>query len=893
MTFIDFFGCNTVSVSYLQDVELYRPQLIWLSLLVLPIVFLFLKKQGDRKSLFLRGLILLLLVLALADPGLREKRTVHELAALVDTSYSLGKEARKALLSSLEPYLARENQEAKIFPFAGETDKQVIEVSGSRSLSELEAVIESREDKLDTGQTNIAQALGHVASFSDASSVLLLSDGFENLGQAEKLARQISASGLSVFPLVPDETVFYEQKLSISSLYAPVTATSGKKVEIRTSVSSSLSAPKSAVLELWFADEKLYSRELRFPPGEETLVSVQSPVLEGGLHRIRAVLRAQGEEEEEQVTFLSVKNKEKLLLLSGSKEDERVIKNLLGQKGYAVQNIITDGRREIPQSFKGYPSIILNNVARRQLPRKYLEKLETFVENGGGLLIVGGDSSFGLGAYLKSPLERISPLRFVPPQTKKRRVNSAVVLVLDKSRSMAFQRKIDAAKRAALVAVNTLKQDDYVGVIGFDSSPFVIIRLSEVSKVKPIAERRLRNLTAAGKTNLLPALAKARQSLRNNDAGRKHIIILSDGKVPLAGSSYTDEMSRLRKEGVTVSTVALGTEADVPFMKTLSRYGKGAFYHTLDPSKLPEIFLHDIRVAVGERTMREKQKYSVRVGPSGLVSTSISNYPDLLGFVETRPKPGAELELTLQDGQKDFPLLASWDYKLGHVIAFTSDANGRWSRDWLRWSEFTNFWGEIFESLKTPDNKNSEDIDFDIRYRVNQKTLELDLAVFDQNLRRKLSPKISAKITEPGSEQKEVSFRPVKKGRFLAEVENARPGDYRLDINYGELKFPPVALSLSGDIFGEIRGKGINIGTLSKIARASGGRINPKPEEVQAQTRIKEVEKHFYPYLLALAFLLILFEAFVREMGLLEILKGRFKRVAKVSRASKKYRQAA
>ena len=880
--------------SEFQNIEFYRPQLLWLSLLVLPIVFLFLKGQASKSSLFLRGLILLLLTLALADPGVKEKRTVHELAAVIDTSYSIGKEARKALLGSLKPYLSRENQEAKIFPFAGETDKQEIEVSSSSSLSELEAAIQGREEQLDTGQTNIAGALAHVASFSDASSVLLLSDGFENLGKAEKVAREISASGLSVFPLVPEEAVFYEQKLSISSLYAPVTATSGKKVEIRASVSSSLPESEQGVFELWFADEKLYSRQISFPPGEETLISVKSPILEGGLHRIRAVLRAKGEQDsEEQVRFLSVKNKEKLLLLSGSKADEKVLKRLLGQKGYAVQSIVADGRREIPKNFKGYPSIILNNVSRRQLPRKYSEKLEKFVENGGGLLLVGGDSSFGLGGYLKSALERISPLRFVPPQTKKRRVNSAVVLVLDKSRSMAFQRKIDAAKRAAMVAINSLKQDDYVGVIGFDSSPFVIIRLSEVSKVKPIAERRLRNLTAAGKTNLLPALAKARQSLRNNDAGRKHIIILSDGKVPLAGSSYTDEMSRLRKEGVTVSTVALGTEADVPFMKTLSRYGKGAFYHTLDPSRLPEIFLHDIRVAVGERTLREKQKYPVRLGPSGLVSSSIDNYPELLGFVETRPKPGAELELILRDGKKDFPLLASWDYKLGHVIAFTSDANGRWSRDWLRWSEFSNFWGDIFESLKTPENKNSEDIDFDIRYRVSQKTLELDLAVFDQNLRRKLSPKISARVTEPGSEQKEVSFRPVKKGRFLAEVENARPGDYRLEINYGELKFPPVAISLSGDIFGEIRGKGISISTLSKIARASGGRINPKPEEVQAKTRTKETEKHFYPYLLALAFILVLLEAFIREMGLLDLLKSRFRKTPRASGTKQKYRQAA
>jgi uncharacterized membrane protein len=599
---------------------------------------------------------------------------------------------------------------------------------------------------------------------------------------------------------------------------------------------------------------------------------LDSPLLKGGLKRIRAVVKSEEEGSEgssldETHKWISVKEKAKLLLISGNESDARVINRLIQALGFGLEAIVADGKREIPLDLDNYSSIILNNAAKVQLRQGFLEQLERFVSSGGGLLILGGDRSFGLGGYINTPLEEVSPLKFVPPQTKKRRLSSAVILVIDKSGSMIHQNKIDAAKQAALMSIESLRDGDFVSVIGFDDAPFVIIDLKPVSEVRSQAERRLRNLTAAGQTNLLPALAAARQKLRAAKAGRKHIIVLSDGKFPLASDAYVGEINRLRDEGVSVSAVALGLEADVPFMKLLAKYGKGAFYHTLDPSRLPSIFVHDIKVSTGEQTMKEQDIFTVQLGPAGIVSSTVGRYPPLKGFVETLPKKGCSLELITGKEEKYHPVLASWNRGLGRVVAFTSDLNGRWSEPWLRWPDFPTFWRQVLESIKNRSGKKGSEIDFDLRYYVERKEVVLDLAIFDETLRVKSAPAIKAKVTEPGGELRNVIFEQAAKGRFRALLPNVRPGDYKLEVHYGLLRLPPLALTLEASSFGEVEGGGLNIPLLEQIAHLSGGMINPEAEQVVVRKRMIEKSKPLFVPLVLAAFFLVILEALVREAG--------------------------
>ncbi|MCB0322197.1 MAG: VWA domain-containing protein [Bdellovibrionales bacterium] len=864
-----------VGSAYIESLlaaDYVQPQVLMV-LWALPVLAVLALVRAPRLWLMhlLRLSALALLLVALADPVTTQRTATEELTGLVDLSYSVSKRAQEGFAQELATFLRGRDSSLELYPFARQTMQRPFTVTSAMSADAISRLLENAREDLDTGDTNIGLALTNALSLTESSSILLLSDGMETTGDALHAARASAKKGVRVFPLLPDVSLFSREKLAISSLTAPITAHAGDKAAVRVSVQNSHGEALRGTVEVWLENKKLFSQLLGFPANQEKLITLESTALEGGLHRLRAVLIPEGGNHaapEEKHRWISVKEKEKILMVSGSKEDERVIKDLIGLKGYGLTNLVADGNATIPVSFEPYASVVLNNAAREQLPGGFLPALQRFVAQGGGLLLLGGERAYGLGNYIDTPLEELSPLKFVPPQTKRRRLTVAVILVIDKSGSMAHQNKIDAAKAAARQSVDALKDEDFVGVIGFDHAPFVIIPLKSVREVRDQAERRLRNLTAAGRTNLLPAMAAARQSLANNPASRKHIIVLSDGKIPLSSDVYVEEINRLRSDGVSVSTVALGLEADVPFLKLLSKYGKGAFYHTLDPSRLPQIFVHDIKVSTGEETMKENQEFPVGVGPSGVVTTSITRYPPLRGFVETLPKKGADLELVTRKGTKVHPILASWKYKLGRVIAYTSDANGRWSIPWLRWPKFPEFWGDVTEAIKDRSGTRTNEVDFDLRYRVNRGAVLLDLAIFDERLRSQSSPQITAQVLEPGGEPKQIAFRVVKKGRFEAAIENGRPGDYKITIAYGELQLPPVAITLGGEAFGESPGRGVNLATLEQIAYVSGGVLNPTHDQVQGHERVSEETEHLLTPLVLLALLLVLFDVFLREVGL-------------------------
>lgn len=865
-------------MTLLFGAEFAHPKALWL-LAALPLLYAVIWRRARReaRTAVLRMCALALLVVALADPTTHEQTAEEELVALFDVSHSIDAEGRNALAETLMPFLKGDGRTLRLRPFGKTVAKSDILVDGDDSAREIADSLRSTADAVDSGQTNIAAALDYAIGQSAASSVLLLSDGHETAGDAGRAAAAARGAGVRIFPLVPPESHFDRERLSIASLWAPVTANAGDLAELRASVRNEFATDQTAVFELWLDQKKLFDSRIAIPAGQEKLIELNTPALDGGLKRVRAVLREDRTEapEAEAHRWISVKNKAKILLISGTQEDRRVMGRLLALKGYAVEDIIADGQTEIPSSFENVSTVILNNASAQQLPRGFLGALKEFVQRGGGLLLLGGDRSFGLGGYIETPLEEISPLKFVPPRTTKRRLNSAIALVVDKSRSMLSEGKIDAAKRAALISIEALKDDDLISIIGFDSAPFVIIKMAPVPEVKPKAERLLRNLTAAGKTNLFPALGAARRALASADASRKHIIILTDGKVSDPSEDYTGEILRLQRDGISVSTVALGLEADVPFLKLIAQGGKGAFYQTLDPSRLPEIFVHDIKVSTGEKTMKENQDFPIAIGPGGLASTDVESYPVIRGFVETLPKRGATLELITQRESQRHPLLASWSFGDGRVIAFTSDTNGRWSERWIGWPLLARFWSQVIESAKSRGNAVGE-IDFDLRYRVERGRVVLDLAVYDDRLQSEAPPSTRAAVVEPGGETRTVSFRSEAKGRFTAIIENGRPGDYKLEVQYGRVKLPPLALTIPGDAFGEKPGNGLNVQALSDIAYLSGGALNPDPAQVAGTTRINSTRTHLMTPLIVLAFFLLLTETLLREMG--PVIAGRIRR---------------
>jgi uncharacterized membrane protein len=758
------------------------------------------------------------------------------LIALLDISSSVTEKQGDELLTSARRIADRLGVSIGIVPFAGGVVPQAVKLGIGDSYRSIRQAWQG----LNSGVSDLEKALSGRA-IKQAPAILLLSDGYESRGSARRAADDLADK--PIFPIA-SQGEDSQTKLSISQLYAPRVAPLGRSVQIKTSVSNSTNRSIDARLEIRHGGGIILERKLSVSPGGDETISAESNHSLEGLHPVLAELSwsdDEGAHTVKRTTWVTNEKRDRVLLMSGAIEDERFLAEALKGGSYQLRSFVGGGVAERLAEIgelADYRSVVLNNIPLRLIPESIVSKLGAFVHSGGGLVVVGGSSSYGLGGYIGSRLEALLPVKLLPPQPEKKRLTIAVQLVVDKSRSMATDNRLEFAKLAASEVVRNLKDDDLLGVIGFDEVPFIALPISRVASVRDSAISRISRLFPTSRTNLFPALDEARRSLASAMAGRKHVIVLTDGKLPDPGPHYFELLRQMRFIGTTVSTIMVGNEVDDGFLARMAEQGGGAFYQTSDPSNLPKVFLSDVKVASGEGTLREESDMSVRPGPDRLVSTEISvqlqTYPTLRGFVQTLERESADTELLVRDSAGMHPLLASWSVGLGRVIGFTSDFSGRWTPNWVRWERVQQFWSDLVESSHRRDaGKASEATEFDLRSWVEGGEVLVDLSVFadlgDRSVR--------GEVVKPDGERLKVDFVGDKPGHYIGRIQGALAGAYRgrivleaseasaVGVAERRIELPEVGWELDGGLFGERPHREADYVLLSDLARRTGGRV--------------------------------------------------------------------
>jgi uncharacterized membrane protein len=835
-----------------------------LALLIIPafLVLFALARSGSRRFSDPKSWILLLprivaviaAALALADPFSVEKRAAREMTALLDISSSVNQRQGQELLDHASDLAQAVGVPLRVVPFGRSSAPVAVKVSSGESYAKLRAAWQ----RLDTGGSNLAAAISSPALAGEPLA-LLLSDGYETTGAV----RDVGIGGTPIFPLSSSGEDL-ETDLAISQLAAPRSVAAQRSVDVRATFTNSSDQDRRAEIELKHGDKTLIKKQVSIRAERDLSITAQSDPAAEGLLPIQAALSWVDDKGAHSITktiWMAGEKRDKVLIISGSAEDDRFLSKILASQAYQLRShLATDSRLELGK-LSDYRVVVLNNLHISRMPQAISAGVSEYLKNGGGLVVVGGNTSFGLGGYIGSSLEEVLPVRLVPPRQDKKRLTIAVQLVIDKSRSMATDIRLEFAKAAATEVVRALKDEDHIGVIGFDEVPFVALPLSRVGSVREMAVGRISRLFPASRTNLFPALDEARRGLVKVQAGRKHVIVLTDGKLPDADTYYFNLVQQMRFLGITVSTVMVGNEADDGFLERLAQLGGGAFYQTTDPSNLPKVFLSDVRVASGEKTLREEPELAVSAGPDPIVSTELRGFPNLKGFVETVERESARTELLIRDSEGAYPLLASWDVGKGRSIAFTSDSNGRWSANWMRWDRVYDFWSDLIESARrAPPGKPHSKLPFDLRTWVEGSDVIFDLSIFEEIN----SARVSSEVTTPSGEKIGVDLDQISAGHYRGRIPRAMAGTYRAAITVGIEALPPVAWDIDGGVFGERPHRIVELSVLGDIAKRSGGIMDPKPSDLTPLLE-REVDRVSYVrQLLALALAAAMFELIAR-----------------------------
>lgn len=175
--------------------------------------------------------------------------------------------------------------------------------------------------------------------------------------------------------------------------------------------------------------------------------------------------------------------------------------------------------------------------------------------------------------------------------TKRLPVNLAIVI--DRSGSMQGD-KIKHAREAALQAIDRLKDNDIVSIVAYDTSVEVLVPATKAADRDEI-KRRIRTIKADGNTALFAGVSKGAAEVRKflDDKHVNRVILLSDGLANVGPSSPMElgQLGRsLIKEGISVSTMGLGTGYNEDLMSKLALESSGNHTFIEDAENLIAVF---------------------------------------------------------------------------------------------------------------------------------------------------------------------------------------------------------------------------------------------------------------------------------------------------------------
>jgi hypothetical protein len=219
---------------------------------------------------------------------------------------------------------------------------------------------------------------------------------------------------------------------------------------------------------------------------------------------------------------------------------------------------------------------------------------------------------------------------------------------------------------------------------------------------KQSIQQQIMEIRVGRTTAIFPAVDEAARTMRTVTAPTRHLVLLTDGREQRF-ADYDPLLDRLRADEINLSAIGIGTDTDRELLTRLAREGRGRFYFTEQPDQIPRIVFKEIELTLREATLEGVIQPHLSASSPVLRGLTPAELPRLGGYGITVSKDEAVTALTSDTGD---PLLAHWQYGLGRVVAFTSEAGPTWAPSWLAWDQFGRFWNQAVRwSMASPVNR--------------------------------------------------------------------------------------------------------------------------------------------------------------------------------------------
>lgn len=776
-------------------------------------------KFRKRVILILNGIVIISLVLALCGIHIQKNSNVETTIFLLDASDSVAT-SKKEIVEFVNEALKDCPQDGKVGIVAFGQDTKVEQfVSNKLAFQEFQTTPI-------TTATNLEKAVQAAMSMfgqDTGKRLVIISDGKENEGNLSNMVYTLSGNQVDVKVHIIKSEIGKE--VYVDGVQVSETVKVGDKFNVEVTVQSNVRT--TARLSLYQGSNLKKKQTVELQTGKNTFV-FQDTQTEEGLKTYRAVVEPADDNQvlnNEYTAFTQAEQSEKVLLIEGRNGQAEEFTKLLDSININYDRVSPKSVPTALNEMMAYKVMITLDVFAKDFADGFLDNLEAYVKDyGGGYIAIGGESSYALGGYKNTSIEKVLPVS-MSLEGEKQIPSMSTVYVIDHSGSMASdgkgESKLDLAKEAAIAALENMREIDEVGVLEFDDTYAWAVPIQPLTNVDEI-EEGIEGIRIEGGTSIYPAVRAAYEKIKKSNGELKHIVLLSDGEDEFPYSQYQDILQAMGEENITLSTVALGSGANNTLMEKLAEAGEGRYYTSKSGDDLPRIFAQEVFLSTKsylnnrEFTPVLKQKGKIL---NGVVEEGI---PKMLGYIATTIKDMATIHLESDTGE---PILASWQYGLGKTIAFTSDGENKWTGNYAVWEKYGTMWKNMIQYVTMDEEE--QDGKVEIEQSGSSAHIKYTTDTYSKN------SKVNVVYTDEDGKQQTLELEATGAGKFEKDITFPGLGLYMLNVTHKEgkdtvaSKNTAVAMQYSREYRYMEESEALN-----QFVTNVGGAIVTKPEEV-------------------------------------------------------------
>ncbi len=493
-------------------------------------------------------------------------------------------------------------------------------------------------------------------------TLVLVSDGYSNSGRSLQEALALAkASNTTTFAISLDP-VIEDSSIEISGTNTAVLGGDYPfTVYIRSS--NSYHGPLTVLAD----DLPIYSGEV--VANGTASIKIAHPFLETGNHVLMATIAPDSE---------PINNNYQKSIYVVPKPDVLLISNSTSPLSKDLQDLYKLTQvTGLPTQLNGFKAVVLDD----QEYSSNLLPLNEYVQNGGGLVVIGGQESYELGGYRNSTLEEILPVRSLPSTFEGGKV---LILVLDISFSLSSGRTKDGTQLLdyeKALATELLKSPDFkdykVGLVVFGTKAYDVQDPISISRAQSVLEDRIASLAPTGtESTYLDSGLQLAWNMMNASGNKAELMVLSDGNL----WNYEDVIKRsiglIKDMNTTVRLIQVqAIPGRTGNLDELAKDTGAEFASFVYPASVTTKMEEIQNEKPPEETPLAGFPISV-ANKNHYITSDLELNATISGFNDVTPKLGTQRLVAMSDGK---PVLTVWRYGLGRVASLSTDDGNLWA----------------------------------------------------------------------------------------------------------------------------------------------------------------------------------------------------------------------